>query len=821
MDFNTQIRPILSNKCYACHGPDEAAREAGLRLDNFEGATEDLGDYQAVVPGKPDESVLLERIVSDDEDMRMPPVSHGEPLSPNEIELFKSWITKGATYDLHWAYQAPKPSEIPKLKSAWIRNSIDHYVLWQMKVHKLQPSPEADRYALIRRVAFDVTGLPPTPDEVNAFINDSAPGAYEKMVDHFLSKPAYAERWAAVWLDLARYADSAGYAEDKKRTIWAYRDYVIRSYLENKPFDQFTIEQIAGDLMPNAIEESRIATAFHRNTLTNSEGGTSDEEFRNSAIVDRVNTTMAVWMGTTMACAQCHTHKYDPITQDEYFQFFDFFNQTEDNDQPNENPVMPIFSESDLRLKTEIEEQIRKLNVELATNKPTPTERVNLEQAIIKNELKKFVGQFVRIDLPGQGKILSLAEVQVFANNSNIALNGKTRQSSTDYDGDAQLAVDGNTDGNFDKKSVTHTRKESNPWWELDLGDTHPISRISVWNRVGGTIHNRLDGYRISILDKDRNVVWSNQMARAQATEQVLNISDPPQDVKTIANKPSATRSNEESKILTRFIDQYLLDQNPTHRKMVKLNAELGSIRPISTVPIMVERPNDKQRITKVQIRGNFQDTGETVSRGTPDVLHSMPKEAPKNRLGLAKWLVDSNNPLTARVVVNRYWEQVFGTGIVATVEEFGAQGELPSHPQLLDHLALELIKSDWDTKQILKKIVMSASYRQSSVASKEKIESDPANRWISRGPRVRMSAEMIRDQALAVSGLLSDKMFGPPVQPPQPKVGLKPAFTGQTTDWQDSTGPDRYRRAIYTEWRRSSPYPSMSTFDVSNREVC
>ncbi len=629
VNFNRDIRPILSNNCYACHGPDENVRKADLRLDTRDGATENA----AVVPGKPDESELVKRVRTDEAGEKMPPPKTGKKLTPHEVELLAQWVREGAPYAKHWSYETPVRPPLPKVKNAnWTHNGIDHFILARLEREGLTPLPEADRYALVRRVSLDLTGLPPTLEEVDAFIQDESPDAYEKLVDRLLAKPEFGEHWARTWLDLARYADSAGYADDPARTIWAYRDYVIKSFNANKRFDAFTVEQIAGDLLPHPTEEQLVATAFHRNTMTNSEGGTDDEEFRNVAVVDRVNTTMAVWMGTSMACAQCHTHKYDPLTQTEYFRLFAFFNNTADADKKDESPV-------------------------------------------------------------------------------------------------------------------------------LDVGDTP--QRKAIRTRL------------------EREAKKLDRVAKYQPA----------------------------------MIQGGLKVQAASLRKKAKL------FEPETTVPVMRELPADRRRTTKLQHRGNFLDTGDAVTEGVPAAFPPLPKGAPRNRLTLARWLVSPDNPLTPRVMANRFWEQVFGTGLVRTSEEFGAQGEPPSHPQLLDWLAVEF-RDGWDVKKFLKLLVTSAAYRQSSRVTPELIEKDPDNRLVSRGPRFRLSAEMVRDQALAVSGLLSHKMYGPSVKPPQPAFGLNAAF-GRTLDWKTSAGEDRYRRGLYTEWRRTNPYPSMAAFDAPSREAC
>ena len=628
IDYNRDIRPLLSNHCFRCHGPDEDNREAGLRLDQFEAATQELdsGDV-AVVPGLVAQSQLIARLRSDDEDLRMPPADLGPALDEAQIRLLETWIQQGAKFDRHWSLKPVRRPAIDTVMGSEHESPVDFFIDRRLAEHGITPNPRADRYAQIRRVSLALTGLPPTPAEVHSFVNDSAPEAYSRLVDRLLASPRYGEHWARVWLDIARYADSAGYAQDPARTIWRYRDWVIDAYNVNKPFDVFTIEQIAGDQLPSPSDEQLIATAFHRNTMTNSEGGTDDEEFRSAAIVDRVNTTMQVWMGQTMGCAQCHDHKYDDITQDEYYQVYGIFNNTADADRGDERPWLEELSQEQKTRRHTLQAQLDQLQKRDSTN---------------------------------------------------------------------------------DKNSETAEKKK-------------------------------------------------------------------------------------------------------------QLEKQLRSIRGTRT-PIMRELTGDARRDTFVHVRGNFRVKGDQVQPGVPDVFHEL--NGDPNRLSFAEWLVAEENPLTARVVVNRYWELVFGKGLVATSEDFGMQGDLPTHPELLDYLAAELLRHDWDTKWLLRTIVCSDAFRRSSKRTPVHQQLDPENQWWSRGPRFRLPAEMIRDQALHVSGLLSDKMLGPSVNPPRPKLGIRAAFGG-STDWQTSQGDDRYRRGLYTSWRRTTPYPSMTTFDAPSREFC
>lgn len=998
VDFNTQIKSLLSNRCISCHGPDEENREAGLRLDTFDGATRDLDGYFALVPGDPDESEMIFRMgLSADDDEVMPPKGKGEPLAKEEVELFRSWIKQGAKYDKHWSYKAPVRESVPTQV-----HPVDHFVKRRLQEEGLKLSSPADPYTLARRVSLDLIGLPPTSKELKSFITDDHPKAYDKFVDRLLSRPEFGEHWARMWLDLARYADSAGYADDVPRTIWAYRDYVIRAFNNNLPFDQFTLEQLAGDLLDNPTDDQLIATAFHRNTQTNNEGGTNDEEFRNVAIVDRVNTTFATWMGTTMACANCHTHKYDPITHEEYFQVFDILNQTQDSDKRDERPFYSIYSQEQKNKRDEMEaeignlenslkapeansEMLAKLNAWAKDFEKTKWQILIPQEAIAKSgakleispdgsvlasgvnksiddyqlklhtSLKKISalrvelltdpslsqkgparnnnlvlneiilnsmgmdgsegsakkGQFVRIELPGKDRILHLAEVQAFAEQENVALKGKAKQSTTGYGGVAKLAIDGNVDGDFYKsKSVTHNANgDAEAWWELDLGQEHALTKLVVWNRTDNGLQSRLDGFRLQVLNSDREIAWEKtfskapkseisvsltgaevaQFVKASATYEQgnfeafkaidgglkqdsgwaiaggqgrnhsavfslqraisgghleirliqnypnhaigkfrISVTDEPNpapsipdNITAILNTSHLKRSSEQKKELMSFFLKNGPEGKKINNRIADLRKKIKGIKPYSTVPVLREVASANERATFVHLRGSYLNQGPQVKAGFPNALFPGPKGINNpNRLDLAKWIMDRKNPLTARVSANRFWEKIFGIGLVSTSEEFGSQGELPSHPKLLDWLATEFIRTDWDMKEFIKLLVTSETYRQNSHVTDEMAARDPVNRLLSRGPRIRLSAEMVRDQALAVAGLLSPKMYGLPVRPPQPDMGLKAAF-GSGIDWKTSKGEDRYRRGIYTNWRRSNPYPSMTTFDAPNREVC
>jgi Protein of unknown function (DUF1553)/Protein of unknown function (DUF1549)/Planctomycete cytochrome C len=687
VDFNREVRPILAKNCLACHGQDEAKRAKGLRLDHREGAVKPLKSGEpAIVPGDPDSSAVVLRITEEDETLRMPPKKHGNRLTPAEIDVLKRWIGEGAEYAAHWALIAPKALPLPSITDkAWARNGIDYWVLSRLENERLKPSSEADRTTLLRRVSLDLRGLPPTLGEVDKYLEDKAPDAYEKAVDRFLGEPAYGERWARMWLDQARYADSAGYGSDPLRpTIWRYRDWVIDAFNRNLPFDRFTLEQIAGDLLPNATLEERVATAFHRNSMTNTEGGTDDEEFRVAAIKDRVDTTMQVWMGLTMGCAKCHSHKFDPITHDDYYRFYAIFNQTADQDQPSEAPVIAAATST-------IRDRIQKIDEEIAP---------------------------LRTILEASTAALATAQAK----------------------------------------------------WESSLGSTEAPARKGL-----------------------------------------------PKEILAILDLSADRRTKSQTESLAKHFRTIAPELKPVRDRIVALE----KAKPvIPSVPVMVELAPERHRVTHILRKGNFLEPGDVVGPDLPRSLPAWPEGTPKNRLGLAHWLVDRQNPLTARVAVNRYWAQIFGVGLVETEEDFGTQGEPPSHPELLDWLAVHYRDSGWNTKALLRLIVTSATYRQSSKVRPELLEKDPRNRLLARAPRVRLEAEMVRDQALALSGLLSQKVGGPSVFPPQPGGLWQAAFNGERT-WSTSEGEDRYRRGLYTFWRRTVPYPSMAVFDAPSREIC
>jgi hypothetical protein len=1007
VDFSREVRPILAKHCFACHGPDEGGRKAGLRLDRREEATSEReGGIRAIVPGSPDESELVFRAEVEDETLQMPPRGAGERLSTDELATVRRWIEDGAPYSEHWAFVAPTDPAPPAVsKRARGRDGIDRFILARLEREGIEPSPEADRAALLRRLSLDLRGLPPTPGELAAFLDDDRPDAYERAVDRFLADPAFGEKWARMWLDLARYADSAGLGSDPLRPdMWRYRNWVIDAFNRDLPYDRFTVEQIAGDLLPDPTLEQRVATAFHRNTMTNTEGGTDDEEFRVAAVKDRVDTTGQVWMGLTFGCAKCHSHKYDPISHEDYYSLFAIFNQTEDDDQPDERPTIPAPTAMQRRQIEAIDQRIAALRTKLDTTTPELAEaQANWETELARRPewvaigvdsakaesgstlerledgsfrvsgdapakevytieaeqeaeglvafrleaipdpafedggsgrakdgnfvLSRFgvevapasggsetpIGRFVRVELPGSGKPLSLAEVQAFSGGENAATTGKASQSSVDYEGEPGRAIDGNTDGHyFDARSTTHTKAEKDPWWEVELPEPSPIDRVVIWNRTDGGTGDRLAGFRVSLLDADRKTLWETTVAEPPAPSRELSptnrravelvkavadfeqggfsvadairpMADPgkgwavapkwnephaavflarspidvsgparltfrlehafrdpgyslgrlrisatrdelaarraglPEDVLAALDTPEGGRTEEQKATLARHYRSIAPELKPVRDEI----ATLGKSKPdVAKLPVMVELPAEKHRATHLMNKGNFLDPGKEVSARVPGAFHDLPDGSGPDRLGLARWLVDGSNPLTARVAVNRLWARLFGTGLVATEEDFGTQGEPPSHPELLDWLAIRFVESGWDTKAMIRRIVTSATYRQSSRVTPEMLATDPTNRLLAHAPRIRLEAEAVRDQALALSGLLCRKVGGPSVYPPQPEGLWQAAFNGQR-NWSTSEGPDRYRRGIYTFWRRTVPYPSMAAFDAPSRELC
>jgi mono/diheme cytochrome c family protein len=832
VDFGRTIRPILAANCFDCHGPDDQARKAGLRLDRSEGLFGQGKGGWIVVPGKPEESELFRRITHPDPSRRMPPSSSGKNLAEAHIELIRRWIEQGARWEEHWAFRTPSRPAVPQPgDQEWVRNPIDSFVLQKLEAQGISPAPEADRYTLIRRVYLDLIGLPPSPEEVEAFLADPSPDAYERLVDRLLNSPAFGERWARLWLDLARYADTQGYEKDNRRTIWRYRDWVIEAFNRDMPFDQFTIEQIAGDLLPHPTLDQLIATAFHRNTMTNTEGGTDDEEFRVAAVVDRVNTTMQVWMGLTFGCAQCHNHKYDPIAQREYYELFAFFNNTADNDQPDESPTIPTPTRDQLR-EQEALQQALKAEQE-AFEAPNPEKLQRFEAWVAETQ-----GHSARLEASPWyqlGPILTA--------NGHVAWQtpfGPEKAPTVDLQ--AKYRLDGKEYG---WREAPEIRSGVLVHWPEIVGAVYLARR---WHAPRGTEVTFYFGSDDAIqVWLDGEELWRHDVQRAVGPDQdqvqvtlppghrwllvkVVNYGGPsgfyfrtnaavlPPEVASIFETPREAWPEAQRQMLFRYWLTVAPELQAQRERIAALQKKLAAIVP-PTTPIMQELPPEKSRKTYLFIRGSFLQKGEEVSPATPAIFHPFRPEWPKNRLGLAYWLVDPSNPLTARVMVNRLWEVLWGRGLVVTLEDFGTQGTLPTYPELLDWLATEWVAQGWSVKAILRIMVTSSTYRQSSTYRPELESIDPYNDLLARGPRFRLEAETIRDQALAAAGLLSRKMFGPSVMPHQPEGVWQIVYSND--QWVLSPGEDRYRRSVYTFLRRTSPHPAMVIFDAPSREVC
>ncbi len=870
VDFNRDIRPILAGSCFKCHGPDEATRKAGLRLDERNAALQSArSGERAIVPGELAASELLRRVTTSDADDLMPPPKDGERLSPEQIAKLKQWIAEGAAYRKHWAYENPVTPELPAVQQTdWPRTGLDYFVLARLEAEGLAPTPEAPRTTLIRRLSLDLTGLPPTPGEVAKFVNDPAPKAYERLVERLLGSPHYGERWARPWLDLARYADTNGYEADYRRTIWPYRDWVINALNADLPFDQFTIEQLAGDLLPNATREQKIATGFHRNTMVNTEGGTDDEEFRTAALVDRVNTTFSVWLGSTMACAQCHTHKYDPFTINEYYQALAILDQTADKGKANA-PELPLPTPEQKAKQDEINALIKPLQDRLDIQ----TTELDAAQAGWEADLRAKAQKLgaawqvlppvtmnttngVTLELQADGSIFSAGELpdnslyELTATSDGAEHQAFRLEALTDErlpHGSSGRHEEGDftvTDFRVLIESADGTAVEQVPfnlaWADFsmngyDVRRAVDDSDTSGWAIAAYEEKNRTNRFAVFVAERpfgfgpgSRYTIRIHQnSSRAQHLLGRFRLSladgDPadhralsevPDKIRGLVLAEPTDRGEDQRKELAkhfRSITPLLAD---ARKQLDELRKQLPQGIPSTLVLEAVKEPRE----THVMRRGNFLDKGDKVEPGVPEVLHPWPEGEPVNRLTFARWLVAPENPLVGRVTMNRLWEALFGTGIVITSEEFGTQGEPPSHPELLDWLAQEFVRAGWSLKAMNRAIVTSATYRQAAVTTPEKLERDPFNRLFSRGPRFRMEAEMLRDYTLAASGLLDRTVGGPSVFPHQPEGVWNNPYNSDR--WELSKDGDKFRRGLYTFWRRTAPYASFMAFDAPSREV-
>ena len=809
LNFNRDVRPILSENCFYCHGVDGNKREADLRLDLREDAIEGV----AIVPGDLEESEMYHRIHSTEEDEIMPPPDSNRILSSEQKKILDRWILEGAKYEKHWAFVAPEQKTPPKVKQVeWVRNPIDSFVLEKLEENNLSPSPEARKETLVKRLYADLIGLPPSPEEVDAYVKDTSSGAYEKLVDHLLASPHYGERMALEWLDAARYADSNGFQFDGETYQWIWKNWVVQALNEDMPFDQFTIWQLAGDLLPGASTEQKIASGFNRNHLNNGEGGAIPEEQRFVILFDRMDVTSTTWLGLTMACAQCHDHKYDPITARDYFSMMDAFNQVSESGRPGQQskrvrvaaPFIELPTEENKIKIKEFEQRIAKLRQE--SQKKVPFDP---NASPLPRRSGTVKARFVRVTNDTPKGVLHLAEVEIYSEGINLALDAQASQSSQFGDASANRAIDGNTDGKFGKKSVTHTQNETKPWLEIDLGKEKTIDQIKVYNRED-RLENRLQNFWVVAYNAKRQPVWAS---RGEKAPRPLWEADLPQSFEKF--------TKEQNRTLQTFIQQNDPKKiEATQKQIKKLEKQLANYKGDQVPKVMVM--NDaKKRQTHILNRGEYLNKGEEVTFNTPSFLPPMSMDLPRNRLGFAQWLVAREHPLTSRVQVNRMWQRFFGVGLVKTSEDLGVQSEYPLHMDLLDWLAVEFQDLGWSQKKMHRLIVTSSTYRQSSRMNQWQRENDPDNRLVSRSSRFRMPSMVLRDWALSSSGLLNRKLGGSPVYPYQPdKVWEALAVNkGRAFDYPQSLGDDLYRRSLYTFWRRTVGPVNM--FDSSDRQAC
>lgn len=805
--FSRDIRPLLSDNCFACHGPDAAQRPTELRLDIHESALAKLeSGPPAIVPGDPAGSQLYQRITSQDDALRMPPPDSDKKLTPRQQELIKRWIEQGAPWSGHWAFEPVRRPAVPEVSGKYpVHNPIDAFIQARMESAGLHPSPEADKETLIRRVTYDLTGLPPTIAEIDAFLADNSPDAYERVVDRLLKSPRYGEHMARHWLDAARYGDTHGLHLDNERSLWPYRDWVIQAYNRNLPFDQFTIWQLAGDLLPSPTLEQRIATGFNRCNVTTSEGGSIAEEYRVRYAVDRVETTGTVWMGLTLGCASCHDHKFDPISQKEFYSLFAYFANLTENPMDGNALLPPPI----LRLPTsQQQQQLSELERQLAEakqRKETAGETALEEVVWIDDELPQGA-QPSASGTGGQWQWVT-AEEHPVACGSKAAKRSSQGLGQHFFTGASQPLTIGQGDKLFAY---------------VFLNPDDPPRQIMLQFNDGSWEHRAYWGENLIDWGKD-NSPSRRRLGDLPPVGQWVKLEvDPAQ----VGLKPGAKLNGW---AFTQFDGTVLWDKagiitNALEQQVAQLQQQVTSLQnSITGTMVMQDAANKKP--TYVLIRGQYDqpDKNQEVEPGVPRALSPLPEDATPDRLGLAHWLVDPNHPLTARVTVNRDWQRYFGTGIVKTSEDFGAQGEWPSHPRLLDWLAAEFVDSGWNVKHMQKLMVMSAAYRQRAKVLPEHLEKDPDNRLLARGPRFRMDAEMIRDTALATSGLLIDRIGGKSVRPYQPS-GLWEAvgYTGSNTArFTQDHGEALYRRSMYTFWKRTSPPPTMAIFDAPSREAC
>jgi mono/diheme cytochrome c family protein len=891
--FARDVRPILSDNCFACHGPDDKARKAGLRLDTQEGAfgETESGD-RAIVPGKPDESELIARIESKDPDQQMPPKSSGKQLTPEQIATLLRWVEQGATWTKHWAFKPPVKPAPPVVKDAsWSINAIDRFILDRLEDEGLRPEPEASKTTLIRRVTLDLTGLPPTPEEVDAFLADPSERAYERVVDRLLDSPRYGEHMARFWLDAARYGDTHGLHLDNYREIWPYRDWVIRAFNQNKPFDGFIVEQLAGDLLPSPTLDQIVATGYNRCHVSTNEGGSIEEEVYVRNIVDQVDTNGTVFLGLSTGCARCHDHKYDPIRSKDYYQLFAFFNNIDgpamDGNSARWEPIVAVPTPEQRGAMRTLDGQIAAFKGSIAAE---IRKAVAAGDARVKAEAREdraaYIGRadFVWVDdtlPPGAASkedvpwdFVGKPDHPVYSGRGSLASKARGVRQFVFEDAGAKLVVgegdvlfahvyldpknpprevmlQWHTAGNWSHRAYWGANaiafgKDGTPerlpmgklpeaggWVRLEV----PVDRLKMapgtvidgwaFTQHSGQIH--WDAAGITTRTPQDGQLFESFAAWVEAQRGVGTSASLPADLKAVVRLERSKWTEAQAKALAAYFVEHAdaataRAVRPLRDKLAQAEKKRKEIETQApTTLVFRERAGEPRPAYRLK-RGEYDQRGEKVGRGVPAFLPPLPPGEPVNRLGLARWLVAPDHPLTARVAVNRLWLQVFGTGIVKTAEDFGSQGEPPSHPELLDWLAVQFREDGWNIKRMMKRLVMSATYRQSSRVAPEKLAKDPENRLLSRGPRYRLDAEMLRDQVLFVGGLLAEQVGGPSVKPWQPP-GLWEAVgytSSNTANFVPDHGAEKvHRRSLYIFWKRTSAPPQMTTFDAPSREAC
>jgi hypothetical protein len=902
--FNRDIRPILAENCFACHGPDKRTRKAGLRLDDREEAV----GAEAIVPGKPDQSALVERIFSKEPRHQMPPRKSKKVLTAAQKGTLKRWIAEGAAYEPHWAFIPPSRPKPPAVKDAkWVRNPIDNFILAELERRGLRPAPEADRRTLARRVSLDLTGLPPAPADVEAFVRDGSPEAYERFVDKLLRSPHWGEHRGRYWLDVARYADTHGIHFDNYREIWSYRDWVVKAFNRNLPFDQFTVEQLAGDLLPHRTFDQLVASGFNRCNITTNEGGAIDEEYLVLYTRDRTETVSQVWLGLTAGCAVCHDHKFDPLTQREFYSMAAYFNNTTqkamDGNIKDTPPVTFVPAPQD-RPRWHV------LTKELDRIQKQTEARKQAARADFEKWLSTVKADQLAALVPGEGLRVHAALAEGDGKTLHVAIDGKERAvtlpggvaweaghvGAKAFKGRPGGTLELADAGDFDKNQAF----SYGAWVKFPkqgvygavlarMDDQHDFRGWDLWaenGRVGGHIIHKWPTDALKVITKAPvppgrwNHLFVTYDGSGKAAGVKVYVNGVPQQTETAADRlQNTTRTTVPFKLAQRHttarLDDLLVQDLRVYGRAlpaaeVDRLARAGRAAWLASLPADKRSPADKEELfgwwlptldkpyqelaaqtnalqgdrasllsrgmvayvmqerpqaamAYVLFRGQYDKRRDPVKPGTPHALPAMPKDLPHNRLGFARWLLRPEHPLTARVTVNRFWQEVFGTGLVKTAGDFGTMGDLPSHPELLDWLAVEFRESGWDVKKFFKLLVTSSAYRQAGVATPEKREKDPDNRLLSRGPRFRMDAEMIRDYALAASGILVRKLGGPSVKPYQPEgVWEAVAMIGSDTrNYKRDTGAKLYRRSLYTFWKRAAPPASMEIFNAPSRETC